>query len=429
MHDRFQESPEPAVEADGFDGHHVRSGELAEELGDLLPALAGHFAVLNLPGGRTVEADGQGVLVEVNPDEPEYTFLGHEKLHVRGKGTSALPGRKYNIFRPPLHGFTLVELLVVITIIGILIALLLPAVQAAREAARRSQCSNNIRQVALAAHGYHEAFGQFPPGYGYLTGTYGDTQNQSGVEWAWASRLLPYVEQTALAQQIDWSLNSGSSSVSPAIFAVVSAQIPAFLCPSDETAGVRFNENSTCILGGGGSGTIATKYGRLSYAGNCGRGQLEDYLPPKGNKVPGVFAWNYGARFADIADGTSNTLLLGELIVGHTCTIRGAYTYMEGPVFMQDYGPNDPTGDLVRWCDAEDGQPNSPAPCQWSSGNWGTLNSFAMVLHTSRSMHPGGVMVGMCDGSAQFIGDRIALGVWQALGTPNGGEPVISGAF
>ena len=135
--------------------------------------------------------------------------------------------------------------------------------------------------------------------------------------------------------------------------------------------------------------------------------------------MDGVFSVNRGARIADIIDGTSHTLLLSEIIPGHNCTIRGALIYDEGPVVMTDCSPNDPTPDTVRWCDDLDEQPSARAPC---NGVLGT--NFDMVLHTSRSMHPGGVSSGLCDGSVRFIAETIALDVWWALGTPDGGEPI-----
>ena len=320
----------------------------------------------------------------------------------------------------PKGAFTLVELLVVITIIGILIALLLPAVQAAREAARRMQCGNNVKQIALAVHSYHAAFGQFPPGNGYnpavLYGNDGGTQ-----EWTWVDRLFPYVEQTGLAGMINWSWLSGQpSGLSPAQLAVESAHVPTFLCPSDPGATNIFNQGGACV-----NLPSVIMLGRICYGGSYGQGQMEEALPPAGHRVNGVFYANSNTRIADILDGTSHTLLLSELIPGHICTVRGTHSYDEGPLFMVDHTPNDPTPDLVRWCDQADGVPGADAPCLYAGGVLGgTLTAFNMVLHTSRSMHPGGVMVGMCDGSAQFVGNSIALGIWQALGTPNGGEPV-----
>ena len=326
-------------------------------------------------------------------------------------------------YREPA-GFTLVELLVVITIIGILIALLLPAVQAAREAARRAQCSNNVKQIGLACHMYHNTNGQFPPGYGYQWSAYGTGGNGGQPEWPWCVRLLAFIEQKPLADRIDWSFNAGCPlpGYPPGQHEVAAARISTFLCPSDPNAQTIWNEDNNCY---GGAAIDIEQHGRISYAGNFGRGQLE---ATDGSHVEGIFGYNHGARIADIIDGTSGTLLTSELIVGHVCTMRGAFSYDEGPVFMQDYAPNDPTPDLVRWCDPADGQPGSRAPCAHGGGNHGTLNMLNQVLHTSRSMHPGGVMAGLCDGSVRFVSETISLNVWRGLGTPADGE-VISGRF
>ncbi len=268
--------------------------------------------------------------------------------------------RKYT-FRRPLHGFTLVELLVVITIIGILIALLLPAVQAAREAARRTQCGNNVRQIGLAVHHYHQTNGRFPPGYGY--------PNSSGqrTEWPWCLRLFCYLEQQALDESVDWGFPAGKPNPPwpPGHLELIAARLSVFECPSDPSASQLQNPDLDCF------GSLTGKvHGRLSYAANFGRGQM---TAP--DRVAGVFDKNHGARIADIHDGTSNTLLVSEIIPGGRCTIRGAHIYDEGPVIMQDYGPNDLTPDLVRMCDASDA--NSPvAPCAHDSGrNWSRSNS------------------------------------------------------
>ena len=341
------------------------------------------------------------------------------------------------MMRAAKTAFTLVELLVVITIIGILIALLLPAVQAAREAARRAQCSNNVKQVGLAIHMYHDTYQQFPPGYGYMTAAYGSGRS-GGPEWPWPARLFPYIEQKSLDDKISWWFNPGSPFGGfPAHHKeVTTAQIPAFLCPSDPNATVIWNRDKTCYAAYG-SGSDEEQHGRISYGGNLGIGPMEGTIVSAarlpnlaaGERVQGVFGHNYGVRIGHIVDGTTNTLLTSELIVGHMCTMRGAHTYDEGPVVMMDYAPNDPTPDLVRWCDSRDGLADSRAPCILGSPPFGgTLGStLNQVRHTSRSMHPGGVTAGMCDGSVQFVGETIALEVWQALSTPDGGEPVVTG--
>ena len=311
------------------------------------------------------------------------------------------------------RAFTLVELLVVIAIIGILIALLLPAVQAAREAARRMQCSNNVKQVVLAAHMYHQSHGHFPPGYGYMH----SGPRNSGLydpEWPWMLRLFSYMELDASLKNIDWTWNPGTAFIDmpEGNKKIITAKISGLQCPSDPSVSKSFNEDGSCS-------SAAPPYGRSSYAGNFGRGQMEAV-----DHIDGVFGYNHGAKLRDITDGTSQTLLVSELIVGGICSVRGAVAYDEGPVFMQDYTPNSRAMDMVRWCDSTDGMPGAVAPCENTDGNSGVLVLKNMVLHNSRSMHPGGVNTGMCDGSVNFVVDNISLDIWQAMGTPAGEEVI-----
>ena len=319
--------------------------------------------------------------------------------------------RKY---RRKSAGFTLVELLVVITIIGILIALLLPAVQAAREAARRMQCTNHLKQLALAAHNYHVTYATFPPGYGYTSRAFG----VAGVDldWPWCMRLFAFMEQEAIADDVDWTWKTGSLPVPPGQSAVLAASPSAFHCPSDPGAEGLRRETKNC-----GQSDNSKKQGRISYPGNFGRGLLEG-----SNRVEGVFRYNRGLRIADIVDGTTNTVLLAEMIVGRGCTVRGIHCFPEGPVFMFDYTPNDPTPDLTRWCDPIDAD-SLVAPCQYAGGEPGGTQTMFQVLHTARSMHPGGVNAALCDGSVRFVSETIDLITWQALGTPDLGEPIPGG--
>jgi prepilin-type N-terminal cleavage/methylation domain-containing protein len=334
----------------------------------------------------------------------------------------------------PRIAFTLVELLVVIAIIGVLVALLLPAVQAAREAARRSQCTNNTKQVALACHNYAGAHNALPMGYGLLPeGGYGTSVAQQAgqeqyAEWPWSARILAYLEQGAITTKIDWKWNPGNAQNHPDVLrSVLAAKLPIFQCPSDETATTNFAEGGNCYS----DSLFPAGFGRISYAGNFGHGEgtgpvtaKNSYLEasidgrPGSRRIHGVFGYNHGDKFSQITDGTSNTLLTSELIIGGVCTIRGHFSYDEGPVFMQYYPPNDTTPDIVRWCDDRDDEPGAIAPCKASAPG---LN---MILHTSRSMHPGIVIASTCDGSTHSINDSIDLEVWRALGSPRGDEAV-----
>jgi prepilin-type N-terminal cleavage/methylation domain-containing protein len=347
------------------------------------------------------------------------------------RGIDALALCQYKGGNPA--GFTLVELLVVIAIIGILVALLLPAVQSARESARRTSCINNSKQIALALQLYHTTYGELPPGYGPLPengyGT-GVTSGDPYAEWSWAARLFGYVEEAAIAEEIDWEWNPGASTTAPAtIKEVITAKVTTFYCPSDDSVQTNFNEGRVCYT----TSALPEGYGRISYAGNFGNctdtnpptapssaSQLE--APRTGSRflrIDGVFSYNHGDKFSQITDGTSKTLLTAELIAGGPCSIRAVFAYDEGPVFMQFYRPNDPTPDLVRWCDSADKQIGAIAPCIDS------LTRLNMVLHTSRSSHSGGVVVGMCDASVRFMSDDVTLFAWRAMGTPRGEEASI----
>ena len=303
----------------------------------------------------------------------------------------------------PLHGFTLVELLVVITIIGILTALLLPAVQAAREAARRMQCGNNLKQIALAVHGYHLVYDRLPVGaYYFNCGT-------------WMPATFPYLEQDALANEYQWAAGYWNNSV-------VYKTLATFTCPTDtpqkEVQGMT-KHNYVCNLGNTGLNHYdgaALQYGAGATAVKFGGAPFSIRYSPG----PEQFA------FANIKDGLSNTLMLSEVVQGINAgtygrDLHGFIWWGVGPGFFAYLPPNSSLPDRVDdgYYDCTSG---ANPPCALAT----TDQPFTLA---ARSRHPGGVNTALCDGSVQFISDNIALNIWRALATTHGDEVVGGDAF
>ena len=304
----------------------------------------------------------------------------------------------------PLRAFTLVELLVVITIIGILISLLLPAVQAAREAARRAQCANNLKQIGLALHLHHEAKGHFPSGHYWAQNSAGDA---GGAEATWITYSLPFLEQTNLFDTIDWADAFGQAAAGQNT-TVCATPISVFMCPS--------NEQVDLVCSG--------LYARGTYAANNGFGPMaETYyadLPLK--RAGGVFYLNSNMTAAQVRDGLSNTVFLAEIRAIPGEDLRGMLHYPEGPLFHYNYTPNSTVPDEVRsgYCVSVD-----RAPCDDTQFSSWSPRALSM---SARSNHAGGVNLALGDGSVRFVGESIAMATWQALGTPQGSE-AISGDF
>ncbi len=284
--------------------------------------------------------------------------------------------------------FTLVELLVVIAVIGILIALLLPAVQAAREAARRAQCSNNLKQISLAVHGYHDTCHRLPPAW---------TDPALGNESAF-THILPYLEQASAYELYDFTLGNSH----PANLQVVAQRVSSFVCPSCYF--VRQVPMTGCDANDRAPGTYAFCTGSKDpwAATESHNGAIIFYKPNDAMTSP--------TRFSSIRDGTTNTFLSGESHWGFN-----DYLFTSGPCLGQV------RGGFTYW--------SSPYPLATAFTTRGPFNPSSMEadstrLSNFRSSHPGGVNMGLCDGSVRFFAETTSGTLLNALATRQGGETV-----
>jgi prepilin-type N-terminal cleavage/methylation domain-containing protein/prepilin-type processing-associated H-X9-DG protein len=376
------------------------------------------------------------------------------KMKIQSRFSSCFPIGEGPALRAR-RGFTLIELLVVIAIIGILVGLLLPAVQGVREAARRTQCSNNLRQISLAAQSFESAFKRFP------------SQGTVDVDFSVQARLLPYVEQTNLNDLLDFTQPAFSgpfnAKVPNPLFAQAFATpLPLFLCPSDPAPPV------TVVT----INSQAYSYGGLNYMVSYGSGTGTNY--DLRSRTDGLVFQNSRVGFKDITDGASNTVFASEAIrsVGDDFTMAAGtlpkYPYQytlngsSGVSSAQNPTPGlKATGGIwTSFVDAN-GMISNPVLdpgwqtfTSWRGGSspalrgrgvsWafsGAINSLTngynppnsripdLVTHMTgffgpRSFHPGGATVGLADGSVQFLTNTIDPAVQRALHSCRGGEVI-----
>jgi prepilin-type N-terminal cleavage/methylation domain-containing protein/prepilin-type processing-associated H-X9-DG protein len=323
------------------------------------------------------------------------------------------------------RGFTLIELLVVIAIIAVLIALLLPAVQAAREAARRSQCVNNLKQLGLAMHNYHDSLGNFPIGaMGVRSlapgGKYPDGTPVGSARRTWVPMLLPYIEQGTMANAYNSSINFNDVRNTTVELAVVSV----FSCPSDP------NYGSIEQSPGRRQGNYVVNWGSTTWYQNLNTtyNPLTGIFPPGSTQAVSFLGAPFGMDksfgIQSITDGTSNTLLMAEVKIG--ADITGGTQDHRGDIWNDDYQcamftaytpPNTTFPDYLS------------ADCNYPYQGNPPCIAKAPYFNAARSYHRGGVNVLMADGHVQFIKESVNLQTWRALASSQGGEVIDANSY
>ncbi len=321
------------------------------------------------------------------------------------------------------RGFTLIELLVVIAIIAILIALLLPAVQQAREAARRTQCKNNLKQLGLALHNHHSAFGYFPSQRDDKKAPVAASQ-QSFYRWSVLALLTPYLEQTNIYNAIDlkqplfvFSAGPPPSVVTqPGLSDVVATKVPGFLCPSDTHERIVEEWGATNYVACNGSGANGGTY--------------ED--------ADGVFYHDSQTRIGDILDGSSNTAAFSETLIGSGAadSTRGTANASSDGDLASVWNASATTID-DSWCLSDgssvifkrgekwaDGSVNDTGYHHFRAPNTDINDCYSRyaAIKSARSRHPGGANVLMADGAVRFVSDSVDLTTWRNVGARNDGQ-------
>jgi prepilin-type N-terminal cleavage/methylation domain-containing protein/prepilin-type processing-associated H-X9-DG protein len=321
------------------------------------------------------------------------------------------------------RGFTLIELLVVIAIIAVLIALLLPAVQAAREAARRIQCVNNLKQLSLAMHNYHDQIGTFPIGRMGINRPTGDPgypgdAKGSNNRRTWAWMILPQLEQGAMANSINYSLPYNAAN--HAQDTVLNALNRCYVCPTDPNAGTQSGGSYPIY-----KGNYVVNWGNTHYWQQFQNDPFTTTLVPDTVGFRGApFALDRAFGIRDITDGSTNTLMVSEAKIGggNTASLQDH----RGSIFSDDFNCTMFNAYLP---------PNSSLP-DYVQGNYCLYPPYADVpsnppctknsppFNVVRSYHSGGANAAMCDGSVRFFKNSVNVQTWRAVSTTMGSEVI-----